>query len=290
MLFASTELAARVERAEARLIADAARAIAEAAPGSPVLLREISGGVAAYTGDGMPFNKIAGLGFGGPLAEDELTEVEEVFAARGADLQVEVSILGDPGICRALTGRGYVLAGFENVLGRTLPAGDAVEPAPGIGLERVPADGLDEWIDVVVVGFAHADEQGVPAHESFDREPLERAIRGLARAAGMRHYLVRRDGAAAGGGSMRICDGVAQLSGAATLPEHRRRGIQSLLLSWRLADAAAAGCDLAVVTTQPGSKSHQNVQRRGFELLYSRAVLVRELRTSRAPSPPSPGT
>ena len=36
------------------------------------------------------------------------------------------------------------------------------------------------------------------------------------------------------------------------------------------------GLDVAVVTTQPGSKSQQNVQRQGFELLYTRAVLVRE--------------
>jgi hypothetical protein len=40
-------------------------------------------------------------------------------------------------------------------------------------------------------------------------------------------------------------------------------------------DFAAAGCDVAVVTTQPGSKSQQNVQRRGFDLLYARAVLVK---------------
>ena len=54
----------------------------------------------------------------------------------------------------------------------------------------------------------------------------------------------------------------------------RRPGIQSALLSYRLADAAAAGCDVAVITTQPGSRSHQNAQRRGFDLLYTRAVLV----------------
>jgi len=34
---------------------------------------------------------------------------------------------------------------------------------------------------------------------------------------------------------------VAQLTGAATTPAHRRRGIQTALLSARLADAAAAG-------------------------------------------------
>jgi len=34
-------------------------------------------------------------------------------------------------------------------------------------------------------------------------------------------------------------------------------------------------CDIAVVATQRGSKSQQNVQRRGFDLLYTRAVLVK---------------
>ena len=85
-----------------------------------------------------------------------------------------------------------------------------------------------------------------------------------------------RDGVIVGGATMRISEGVAQLTGAATVPAHRRRGVQTALLSARLADAAAAGGDIAVVTTQPGSKSQQNVQRRGFDLLYTRAVLVKQ--------------
>jgi hypothetical protein len=52
--------------------------------------------------------------------------------------------------------------------------------------------------------------------------------------------------------------------------------VQTALLSARLADAVAAGCDVAVITTQPGSKSQQNAQRRGFDLLYTRAVLVKQ--------------
>ena len=81
-------------------------------------------------------------------------------------------------------------------------------------------------------------------------------------------------GIAAGAASMRLCDDVAQLCGAATLAAERRRGVQSELLNHRLASARQAGCTLATVTTQPGSKSQQNVQRKGFELLYTRAVLV----------------
>jgi hypothetical protein len=52
--------------------------------------------------------------------------------------------------------------------------------------------------------------------------------------------------------------------------------VQTALLSARLADAAVAGCDVAVITTQPGSKSQQNAQRQGFDLLYTRAVLVKQ--------------
>jgi GNAT superfamily N-acetyltransferase len=115
----------------------------------------------------------------------------------------------------------------------------------------------------------------VPSHEEFPREVIARAMRDLAAAAGVVRYVALRDGVIAGGASYRIAEGVAQLTGAATVPTHRRRGVQTALLSARLADAAAAGCDLAVITTQPGSKSQQNAQRRGFDLLYTRAVLMK---------------
>ena len=84
---------------------------------------------------------------------------------------------------------------------------------------------------------------------------------------------------------MRLSDGVAQLCGAATLPEHRRRGIQSALLRARLLEAAHRGADIAVVTTQPGSKSQENVQRAGFALLYARAILVRPAGTPQGSLP-----
>lgn len=91
----------------------------------------------------------------------------------------------------------------------------------------------------------------------------------------IRRYLAWRHDAIAGGGGLRLAGGVAELSGASTLPDHRRHGVQTALLHHRLAEAVRAGCDIAVVTTEPGSKSQQNVQRQGFSLLYARAVLIR---------------
>ena len=97
-------------------------------------------------------------------------------------------------------------------------------------------------------------------------------------ATGVARYVALHDGAFAGGAGLRISGGIAQMAGAGTAPAHRRLGIQSALLTARLIDATAAGCDVAVITTQPGSRSQQNAQRRGFDLLYTRAVLVKHSR------------
>ena len=134
---------------------------------------------------------------------------------------------------------------------------------------------LGVWLDVVVEGDLHPDTQGVAAHEEFAREVLVSAERDLAAVPGVRRYVALHEGVIAGGASWHMADGIAQFTGAATAPAHRRWGVQAALLSARLADAAAVGCDVAVVTTQPGSKSQQNAQRRGFDLLYTRAVLVK---------------
>jgi GNAT superfamily N-acetyltransferase len=273
-LFAGTALAARIERAECRLLAAGAEA-ARRRRAEDVFVADVAGGVATWTGAGSPLNKVAGLGFAGALDEGALEAVESAFAARGAPVQVELSCLADPTVGRTLTRRGYVLENFENVLGRRLLPGGPASVADGIVIEPSGPEAFAAWLDVVVTGFANPDAQGVPSHELFPREALERVIGDLASADGFVRLLARRDGEPAGGASLRLFEGVAQLCGAATLPLHRRRGVQSALLATRLALAVAAGCDVAVVTTQPGSKSQENVQRHGFELLYTRAVLVR---------------
>lgn len=274
MLFASTSLAARIERAECRLIIDCADAVRQREE-ADVCVIPISGGVAACAEASSPINKLAGLGFDGPLDEAELEAVERAFAERGAPLQVELSCLAEPSIGTFLTERGYQLQGFENVLGLHLP----LEPPPtrNAEIEITPSDSeeLAGWMDVIVTGFMIPDAQGVPSHESFPREIMERSIRDIAVTKGFLRYMARRAGEPAGAASMRLSEGIAQLCGSATLPVHRRRGVQTTLLATRLVDAGRRGCDVAVVTTLPGSKSQENVQRQGFDLLYTRAILVR---------------
>lgn len=278
MLIATSSLARRVEAAESALIAGMGRSAAGRLGEDHVIVTSLGGGTAVMAGPGSPFSKVAGLGFE-PLDESVLDSVEREFARFDTPIRVELSSLGDPGIGKLLSARGYVLSGFENVLGLALPSSHSASPPADAGLltiEETNAENSEQWIDVVATGFMHPDTfDGPSMAEAVDRAALDVVFKDIALVDGFFQYLARRGGLPAGAASMRIHEGVAQLCGAATLPEHRRLGVQTALLHERLVHAAQAGCDVAIVTTEPGSKSQENVQRQGFELLYVRAVLIK---------------
>jgi GNAT superfamily N-acetyltransferase len=272
-LFCDTTLAHRIERAETRLIVDAGHA-AQARSRTDGFTIPVAGGMACFAEPDSPFNKVVGLGFAGVPSTAELDTIEKAYAAHGAPTQVELAHLAESGVGELLSDHGYRLESFENVLGLALDSDPELVTPPGIQVRLSTDDELDAWIAVVTDGSVHPDTQGLPWHDEFPREAIENAERDFAAAGGTR-YLALRDGVFAGGADFRITDGIAQLAGAATAPAHRRHGVQTALLAARLADAKAAGCDVAVITTQPGSKSQQNAQRRGFDLLYTRATLVK---------------
>ena len=257
------------------MCAEFANVATRARPDSRVLVQPLAGGLAVYAGPGLPMNKVIGLGLGEALDESALAAVEAEYAARDEAVRVELSTLDDGAIARLLTSRGYRLLGFENVLGRPLSTADVGAPAvAGLAIHSLAPDDLDLFMEVTVDGFAHADEGPLPT-EAPPPDALEAIFRDMVGVSGFRRYLATINSVAVAAASVRIDGSLAQMTGAATLPAFRRRGLQTALTLHRLADARAAGCDLAVVTTAPGSKSQENAQRRGFELLYARAILVK---------------
>jgi hypothetical protein len=267
-MFCSPDLAARIDRAEGRFCS----AIAHDCNDARVVA--IGGGVAVFAGRESPSNKLIGIGFNGCLDDGVIADVEKYFAARGARLQAEVSTLADPAVHQQLVHRGYVPSGFENVLGLGLHAGVVHRPG-GVEVERLSPSDLPALADVMAEGFATPDVGGVGGDAIPPPDEIRRWFARTMRVPGCRGYVARIEGAIVGGAALRLDDGIAQFSGAATLPPFRRRGVQTVLLRARLADAVLAGCDVAVVVTQPASKSQQNVQREGFALLYARQLLVK---------------
>ena len=275
-MFATPLIAAAIDRAEGRMCADMAREVGRRDPGRRVMAESIAGGAVVFSGNDAPANKMIGIGFDGPVDPGTLARVEAAFAERGAPLQAEVSTLAQPAVHVQLAARGYVHHGFENVLARELTARDrTAQGSSDITIEPVPTSQLREWVDVIVDGFAHPDAEGVGGDDVPTEQPLRQWFDLVTSLSGFRYYRAVIDGEVAGGERLRVDGPIAQLTGAATRLACRRRGVQTALLRARLTEAARAGCEFAVVTTQPASRSQRNVQREGFQLLYSRALLVK---------------
>lgn len=267
-MFVARHLAARIDRAEARLSIAIAEAAQAADPALAVQISMIDGGAAVLLRPGSPINKLIGLGFTGPLDTEVLAAIEAHWHARGEAVRVELASLADPAVSEQLAARGYRLRGFEHVLARPLAQADERhEPAGDI----VVAKDDPAWLHTLVDGFASPDGSAT-ALDPLDRDAIAAVMRDFAAAPGFHRYTAHIAGTIVGAATLRIDDGIAILCGASTLPLARRRGVQAALLAARLRDATRVGCELAVVTTDPGSLSQRNAARQGFELAYVRAI------------------
>lgn len=267
-MFVATALAARIELVEARFSLAIARSVAAATLSTHIV--EFGGGAAVFARPGSPINKLIGHGFAGPLDSHALAEIEAAWHARGEAVRAELCSLADPAVVEQFATRGYRVRGFEHVLVRALTPADADrEPASDV---HITADD-PAWLPTLTAGFASPDGSAVTL-DPLGQDALDAVMHDFAAAPGVRRYVARIADAAVGAAAMRIDDGVALLCGASTLPPARRRGVQAALLATRLRDASRAGCELVVVTTEPGSLSQKNITRQGFELAYVRTILT----------------
>jgi GNAT superfamily N-acetyltransferase len=270
MRFIDIDLARRVEMAEANAGRECAEAFHRLHPEFPVAVQEIAGGTAVFAGTDSPVTQAIGVGLNGPVAEDELDALGEFFRSRNAPAALELCPLIDMSLYERLAARGYKLLEVSDVLflselAQALAA--AAPPAlPGVTIRAATRDESKLWTQTVAQGFA----------EHF---PVTQAILDVMegfchRSSPCSFLLAFVDGEPAGGGVVSAHQGVAGLFGASTLPAFRRRGVQSALLTARLAWAREQGCDLAVSIAQAGSISHRNIERFGFRVAYTRTKLV----------------
>jgi N-acetylglutamate synthase-like GNAT family acetyltransferase len=275
-MFADAALAARIDRAEGRFVASVVEGVGARRTDLRTLIQPVSGGLSVYAGSNSPMNKVIGLGFDGPIDLEPLEAIEREWRARDEAVRIELSILADSSIPVTLSERGYHVHGYENVLGRPLDVERAADDPPGVTVERLQKEDERTWIDIAVEAFTHLDGTGSAADDSSQTAVMEEVMGDFLAAPGIHTYLSRLDGRPVGEGAMCLAgDNIALLAGAGTIPDARGRGVQKALLRRRLADAREAGAELAVVVTAPGTRSQENVMRRGFILLYTRIILVK---------------
>ena len=204
-----------------------------------------------------------GLGIFEPLTEKTLDTIESFFRERGSPVCHEVSPFAGASALALLCEQNYRPFEISHVLYR--PIKDALAPIAVQDRIRVRVISTEEaalWSEVNARGWAHD-------HPEFQSVLLELGII-LAGREQTLCFLAELDGQPGAAGVLCIHEGVALLGGAATVPEMRRRGLQSALLDHRLHCARERGCDVAMIVAEPGSNSQRNAQRTGFQIAYTR--------------------
>lgn len=266
-LHADIALARRLEAISAAELETFVSAARRLDPGSSAECTRLAGGIAAFVEPGSPMNQVVGMGLSGPVADTDIRAVEGFFRSRDARGSVCVCPLAHHSLVATLAARGWVPDGFEHVLVRRVSDADrGLRADDGIVVREPSGDEeRDVWALVAATGFS----------DPLPPQPEQLALAGIViNRPGARLYLAFIDGCVAGTGELHMSDGVGWLSGDTTLPHFRRRGVQSALQRARLADAARAGCELAVSEASPGSGSQRNMERLGFRVAYTRVDVV----------------
>jgi ribosomal protein S18 acetylase RimI-like enzyme len=270
MLQATLELARRVEKTEIEFCAVGAGV---GLPGGAASI-DVGGGKGVCGQPGSPMNKVLGLGLGVTVTDEDLDALELFYDDRECPIQIELCPLVSVDLVAKLQKRGYVLKGFENELACALPP--AIIPTNGLQVEVLTDDSdQDAFLRATVEGFAVPDTAPTPIDGPAPDvlETIDRVMRQFIHPDIVR-YLVRIDGEPAGAAASVTTDGVLGIFGTGTRPAYRRRGIQSAIVAKAL-EGAVGRADLAIATTEPGSISQRTFERLGFQVLYTRAILLR---------------
>ena len=260
--FADIELARRLERTEAHGNVHFVEARAKAFPDRGATWIEVAGTYAMFDGVGSPLTQTFGLGAFEAITAEHMDEIEEFFRSRGAEVFHEVCPLADPSVPQLFRERNYQPVEFSNVLYRPISV-DLRLNAPrneDIKVRLVAKNEVDLWAQTASEGWSEFAEVA-----DFLRE-----LNQVAAVSDGLSFIADLEGKPIATGALTIAGDVALLAGASTIPAARRQGAQLAMLEDRLRYAAAQGCTIAMIVTQPGSGSQRNAERHGFRIAYTR--------------------
>jgi len=270
MEFVDKALARRFEAVEEMPQVFYARVLRKTRPNLGAAEEEICGGHMVFAGLGSPIGRAVGLGLDRPFTADDLDQVEKFYRSHEAPSQVDLCPLHDAAVFEMCKERGYAAAELNNVLYRRLDPNEEF-PAGPAGCE-IRSGVLEEAeIAAEIVERAFFPE-GAP-------EPYRGLVTPLYQIDGASVVVATVESrmVACGVGLIMPDHRVAGMFGAGTIVEFRGRGLQTALLRTRMAAAARAGCEYAVVVTQGGSTSQRNCERLGFRVAYSKVTVVKKV-------------
>lgn len=236
--------------------------------------RPFAGGTAARGAPGNWTNGIYGAGMSSDVDAGELRETIEWYERAGVEPRIECCPFAHRSLVAGAAEEGFVVRSFEQVFFRALFDASTVRaPAPAPAELRIePVDPQD---DAMVDAYAQTALAGfLPVGADIPADWLE-VSRRVARHPRTTAIVARLDEEIVGAAAFEVLDTIGALFGAMVVERHRRRGIQQALLAWRLRRAAEHGARWATIGGRPGEATERNVRRMGFQVAYTKAILVR---------------
>lgn len=204
----------------------------------------------------------------------ELEDLIEWYRSAGIEPRFEVSPFTHASFLKDCEELGLVLRSFQNVLFRQLTPNEVIETAQpaaeGIEIRQVdPANEsqIRAYVQTALSGFFPED---APPQEA-DFEQAARCVRNP-RTVALTAWL---DGKLVGAGGLEMHERIGTLFGLSVIPEARRKGVQQALIAARLRVLRDRGVFLATIGSRPGEGTERNVWRMGFQVAYTKVVLVK---------------
>jgi GNAT superfamily N-acetyltransferase len=207
---------------------------------------QCGGAFATFDGANSPCTQTFGLGLFEDLSHGTLDTMERFFLDRGAPVLHEVSPFAGVAALELLCRRGYRPVELSSVL-----YGPVAQPAAtsqnGVTVRVTGPEETEVWSRISARGWAH------------DHPELTDLLFELGAITAAREhtvcFLAEVDGTPGAAAVLSIHEGVALFGGSATVPELRRRGLQTALLEERMRAAVHHECDMAMMVALPGSAS-----------------------------------
>ena len=257
------QLVTRVEGSATEFALRQTAALAIRSPSIGAAAARLDGGALIAFGPGRYVNRAIGVGLGGTPADEIVAAIDDFYSSRSMAPSLEIGPWADAALLPALSAAGYQLERFRNVYARDLGSVPA-EPTNEIAL-----------VDVLTANDRRSILAGDVPADSDARRISDEYCDAAAGVEGTMDFVALVDGAPAACGSLNPVDGVGWLGSAATRTEHRGKGLQTSLLKHRLRVARVLGCRIAAATALPDGQSARNLERLGFDLLYTQAVLTK---------------
>lgn len=217
--------------------------------------------------DTLAFNRVLLIGLKNKITDSQLNKIINFYKSIGSKrFMIQVSPFANPrNFEEILLRNGFYLHNYWSKLYMELKSTYEISNK-NLMIEQIGEFEINDFNKIILEAFQFENNTHQLFGKSIDNHNWS-------------YYLVKENDIPIAVSSLFINDGTASLAVAATLPNARGKGAQTLMIKRRLNDAFLKGCRYAVVetakdTADKPSVSYRNVIKNGFKLAYHRPNFV----------------